>query len=213
MIKGKLRNKGKVDYIVKENGNKEVINTKIFQRFYSNDIVFLAIVAAVLILTCSVMPIVAELTKVLFGIAQLVTAFQMSLFATIGLMKVRKVFSLTLILTFMAIIMFIMSPVMGISNIIVALVIELIIIIIFRNYQKNIACFVAGALVPPFSLITPVVWNLITAPEISLATLSNVYIVLGMTLAVISLGLIGSFIGVLIGKELDKAGILRKGKK
>lgn len=216
MIKGTLNNKEESTSktTIKQTQNIEQIDDKkIFHPFLAKDIVFLAIVATVLIITCGVMPLVAELTKVLFGIAQVVTAFQLSLFTTIGVMKIRKIFSLTFILMFMAIIMFAMSPVMGVSNILVGLTVELLIILIFRNYRTNLSCFVAGALVAPLSLITPVVWNLITAPDLAIKTLENPLIVIGMTLAVIALGLAGSGIGVIISKELQKAGLLRKGKQ
>ena len=57
---------------------KNIAKPKIFQLFNIRDIVFLAIISAVMILTCGVMPLVVELTKVVFGIAQLVTGFQIA---------------------------------------------------------------------------------------------------------------------------------------
>ena len=59
-----------------------------FEKFKVKDIVFLAIIAAVTLCTCAVMPLVASLQTVVFGIAQVVTALQISVFFTIGLMKI-----------------------------------------------------------------------------------------------------------------------------
>ncbi|HQC54832.1 MAG TPA: MptD family putative ECF transporter S component [Clostridia bacterium] len=221
MIKGKLKNNNVCENKTNTSLINEIDDTceedkivkdkqKIFQKFTVRDIVFLAIVAAVMILTCAVMPLVAELTKVIFGIAQLVTALQMSLFISVGLMKVRKFFSVTLMLIFMGAIMVAMSPVMGLSNIFVALVVELIILAIFRGYKKDIACFLAAALVPPLGLIVPVVWNSITTPEVFQKTVSNGWVVAGMILAIVAVSLLGAFLGVKISKELEKAGVLKK---
>lgn len=186
---------------------------KIFQKFSVRDIVFLAVVSAVMIATCGVMALVSELTKVLFGIAQLVTGLQMSLFVTVGLMKVRKPFAMTLMLVFMGAIMAMMSLVMTVSNVFIAFVAEALVILVFRGYHKNIACFTAGALIAPLGLIVPVVWNSITAPEVIAATTSDGWIVFGMTVAVVAVSCLGAFLGVKIGRELEKAGVLKKNGK
>ena len=67
---------------------------KIFEKFKIKDIVFLAIISAVALCTCAVMPLVASLQTTVFGIAQAVTGLQLSIFFAIGLMKVRKMGSL-----------------------------------------------------------------------------------------------------------------------
>lgn len=224
MIKGSLKNTSESrevegtlkdgfkssESVAVENEKQEYGKRKMFQKFTVRDIVFLAMVSAVMILTCAVMPLVAELTKVLFGIAQLVTALQISLFISVGLMKVRKPFSVTLMLLFMGAIMVAMSPVMGLSNVCVAVVVEVFVLSVFRGYKKDIACFVAAALVPPLGIIVPIVWNRITVPEVFEVTVSNGWVVFGMTLAVVVVAVIGAFLGVKISKELDKAGVLKK---
>ena len=52
---------------------------KLFQPFKIKDIVFLAILSAVTLATCAVMPLVASLLTVVFGIAQLITSLQISI--------------------------------------------------------------------------------------------------------------------------------------
>ncbi len=189
------------------------IKRKTFQKFTVRDIVFLGIISAVLILSCGIMPLVVELTKIVFGIAQLVTSLQISLFVTIGLIKVRKPFSLTLILIFMGAIMVMMAPIMFLSNIFVAVVIELIVIVVFRGYQSKIACFTAGMLTGPLSLPVYIVYNYITAPEIFSAITGNIYIVIGVTFAIVVISAIGAGIGLKIGNELNKAGVMKKNGK
>lgn len=220
MLKGKLNNedlniKESTNIVSETNENNESdtvskTNNKIFQKYSARDIVFLAILSAILILTCSVMAFVAELTKVIFGIAQVVTALQMSLFVCIGLMKVRKVGSVCFMMLFMGAVMVMMSPVMFFSNLFVMIIVELLIIIIFRGYRKNIACFIASMLTAPLSLVVPTVYNIITAPEVTEVTMANGFVVFGMTMAVVGISLVGSTLGLIIGKELDKAGVLKK---
>lgn len=225
MIKGKLNAE---EFIGENDAISEVVNSiaeqslskdkntekvKIFQKYSIKDIVFLAIVAAVMVLTCGIMPLFAELTKVLFGIAQLVTGLQMSLFVTVGLMKVRKPFAMTLMLLFMGAIMVMMSPVMGLSNVFISIVAEIFIILVFQGYKSDLACFTAGAIIAPLGLIVPTVWNAITAPEVFAKTIENGWVVFGMTMAVIAISCLGAFLGMKIGKELTKAGVLKNNGK
>ena len=194
-----------------ENPNKT--KGKIFMKFTVRDIVFLGIISAVLILSCGIMPLVVELTKVVFGIAQLVTSLQISLFVTIGLIKVGKPFSLTLMLMFMGAIMVMMAPIMFLSNIFVAIVVELIVIIAFRGYRTKAACFTAGMLTGPLSLPVYLIYNYITAPEIFMAITGNIYIVVGVSIAIVAISAIGAGLGLKIGTELNKAGVMKKNGK
>lgn len=181
------------------------------QKFTIKEIVFLAILSAVLILTCSVMAIVAEATKIIWAVGQVSTALQMSLFITIGLMRVRKTFTTAFILIFMSLIMMMMSPVMALSNILVIICIEVLILIIFKGYDTDFACMFGGFMAPILSIITPAVYNSILVPEVFKATVSNLAMVILMTLLVIALALIGSTIGLKIGQELQKSGVMKHG--
>ncbi len=213
MAKGKLRRSTVVEA---ENSTTEtqdtqaIASTKVFQKFELKEIVFIAILSAVLILTCSVMAFVADLTKVIFAIGQVATALQMSFFVTVGLIRVRKVFTTTLILLFMGAIMVMMSPVMFFSNIFVIIVVEVLIVVLFKGYNKDIACYVAGILVAPLSIIVPTVYNAIVVPEVFAVITSNIYVVVGMTFAVVALAFIGAIVGLKVARELLKAGVLKK---
>jgi predicted neutral ceramidase superfamily lipid hydrolase len=61
------------------------MTNKIFEKFKVKDIVFLAIISAVALCTAAVMAVVSHIY--IFGLAQLVTAFQFSFFLAIALMK------------------------------------------------------------------------------------------------------------------------------
>ena len=63
---------------------------KYFKKFETRDIVFIAIMCAVTMVGCAVMPLVASLLTVVFGIAQVVTSLQIGICIAIALMKVRK---------------------------------------------------------------------------------------------------------------------------
>ena len=184
---------------------------KIFQRFKINEIVFLSILSAVLIVATSVMPLVAELTRVVFGIAQLVTGLQLSFFITIALMRVRKPFTITIIMMLMGGLMLMMAFVMFLSNLFVLVVAETLVLLIFRGYQSNKACFFGGAIVPPLALVVPTCYNYITAPEVFMAVTANPFLVVGMTLAVITIGILGALLAVKVGSELIKSGVMKNG--
>lgn len=72
------------------------MSRRYFQQFPIKDVVFLAIMSAVALATCAVMPLVISLQPLIFGISQLVTALQIGVFFAIGLYKVRKPGSLLL---------------------------------------------------------------------------------------------------------------------
>ena len=60
------------------------MNRGYFQKFQIKDVVFLAIMSAVALATCAVMPLVISLQPLIFGISQLVTALQIGVFFAIS---------------------------------------------------------------------------------------------------------------------------------
>ena len=65
---------------------------KIFRKYKIKDIVFLAIMAACMLVTGAIMPLVGQIP--VFGIVQVCLGLQFSIFPVIGMMKVRKTGSL-----------------------------------------------------------------------------------------------------------------------
>jgi hypothetical protein len=184
---------------------------KIFEPFKVKDIVFLAIISAVTLCTCAVMPLVASLQTVIFGIAQLITSLQISIFFAIGLMKIRKTGALFIMSLLTGIFQLLMSPPMFFSNIIIGFILEVLVILIFHGYKKNSAVFFAVVLYNPLSLPFNYLYNLLFGREAMTAVATKApWITVGMSLAVIALSALGAWIGIKISKELKKSGAMKK---
>ncbi len=184
---------------------------KVFEPFKVKDVVFLAIISAVTLCTCAVMPLVASLQTVIFGIAQVITSLQIAVFFSIGLMKVRKVGSLFIMSLLTGLFQLLMAPPMFFSNIIIGLLLELLVIGIFRGYKQDKAIFFAVLLYNPLSLPINYLYNLLFGREAMAAVATRApWITVGMTLAVIALSALGAWIGIKISKELKKSGAMKK---
>lgn len=187
------------------------MKNKIFEPFQVKDIVFLAIISAVALCTCAVMPLVASLQTVIFGIAQVVTSLQISVFFAIGLMKIRKQGSLFIMALLTGLFQLLMAPPMFFSNIIIGLIIELLVALIFHGYKTNTAVFFAVLVYNPLSLPFNYLYNLLFGREAMAAVATKApWITVGMTLAVVALSALGAWVGIRISEELKKAGALKK---
>ena len=189
---------------------KKEDDKKIFKRFSAKDIVFLAIISAITLVTSAVMPLVAHVP--VFGIIQIVLGLQFSVFPAIGLMKVRKFGSMLFISIFSGIVLVFMNPIMFICLVICALISEGLSLIIFKGYKNDFACFLTAWLYLPLSLPFLYVWYQLIGGEDTVASYanSNVWLTVVMSLCVLALCALGSFIGVKIGRELRKSGALKK---
>ena len=185
------------------------MNHRYLQKFQIKDVVFLAIMSAVALATCAVMPLVISLQPLIFGISQLVTALQIGVFFAIGLYKVRTPGSLLI----MALIQLMMSPPMFLSSVLNGVLIELIVLLLFRGYEKDAAVFVAAMLHTPLSLPFNYLYNrLVKGTDSPLAAVADraPLAAVGMTLAVVAVSALGALIGIKIARELKKSGVLKK---
>ena len=188
------------------------MNRKYLQKFQIKDVVFLAIMSAVALATCAVMPLVISLQPLIFGISQLVTALQIGIFFAIGLYKVRKPGSLLIMALMMGLIQLMMSPPMFLSSVLNGILIELI-VLLFRGYEKDAAVFVAAMLHTPLSLPFNYLYNrLVKGADSPLAAVADraPLAAVGMTLAVVAVSALGALIGIKIARELKKSGVLKK---
>ena len=94
----------------------------------------------------------------IFGIIQIVLGIQFSMFPAIGLMKVRKPGSLLFIAVFSGIVLVFMNQIIFFCLALCAILAEAVTLIIFKSYEKDAACFMAGALYLPLSLPFLYVW-------------------------------------------------------
>lgn len=191
-----------------------VKKTKIFQKYTIRDIVFLAIITACTLVTGAIMPLLVNVP--LFGIIQLGLGIQFSLFPVIGMMKVRKPFALLLQSVFISIFLVFMFPPM-VLLIACAFVAELLTLLIFRGYKSDWACVFAGTLYMPTTIpLLYMYYNVfysVSGEEKAAVSMfiggGNAGVVVGITIAVIAMCFVGAVVGMIIARELKKAGKLK----
>ncbi len=207
----------------KENENiknipqKEEINkkNKIFEKYKIRDVVFLAIMTACTLITGAIMPLLVNVP--VFGIIQLGLGIQFSLFPVIGMMKVKKPGCLLFQSIFISLFLIFMFPPMAMLMI-CALICEILVLVIFRGYKNDWASVLAGTfympLTIPFLFMYYRCFYTVTGSEKSAVSMfigdSNWWVILLISLAVIALCFVGSVIGMIISRELKKAGVLKK---
>ena len=132
---------------VKEDADDE---NKIFRKYKIKDIVFLAIMAACMLVTGAIMPLVGNIP--VFGIVQVCLGLQFSIFPVIGMMKVRKTGSLLFMSVCCGVVLIFMSTVMFVCILICAVITEALTVLIFRGYKKDGASVFAGIIFFPLTL-------------------------------------------------------------
>ena len=194
---------------------EEENDKKIFKKYKIKDIVFLAIITACTLITGSVMPLLVNVP--LFGIVQLGIGLQFSIFPVIGMMKVRKPGALLLQSIFIAMILVFMFPPMAMI-VLCGLIAETLSLLIFRSYKNDWACVLAGTLYMPMTLpLLYLYYNVfytVTGGEKAAMRMfiggGNAGIAVGISIGVLALCFVGAVVGMLIARELKKAGALKK---
>lgn len=194
----------------------ETDEKKIFCRYKIKDIVFLAIMSACMLVTGAIMPLVTQVP--LFGIIELCLGLQFSIFPVIGMMKVRKPFALIFMSLFCGIFFAFMFLPMFVCAMVCAVIVEVLVLLIFRGYKRDAACVLAGTLYMPMTLPFLYLWyNVIysiNSAEDGKAVQAFVgadpWVAIGISVAVLALCFVGSIVGMIISRELKKAGVLKK---
>lgn len=187
--------------------SRKVDTQKKEKYFQVRDIVFLAICAASALLFSAIMPLVSNVP--IYGIIQVVVSVQTSFFFSIGLYKVRKAPALLFMALCSAIVQVFMAPVMFFMSLISGAILELAALIVPKHWKNNIMRYLGSILFIPLQM--PALWIYYSYISQSLpdSYLGNQwYFILLMVLAVIALNVLGTFLGNLVGRELDKAGVL-----
>ena len=175
---------------------------KIFKKFQVKDFVFLAVLSAAMTLCGGItMPLVMHTT--VFGLRNMAAAPIYSIFVAIGLMKVRKPGALTIIGLFSGAPLIFFSTVMFFNNFVSAIIAELIMLLIFRGYQKKVSVFVTTGIYMPFSLPISVLFSLWLNGQ------SYDQLTVLTSIGTIALAFLGAAIGMKIAAELQKAGKLK----
>lgn len=181
---------------------------KIFRKFQVKDFVFLAVLSAAMTLCGGItMPLVMHTT--VFGLRNMAAAPIYSIFVAIGLMKVRKPGALTIIGLFSGAPLIFFSTVMFFNNFVSAIIAELIMLLIFRGYQKKISVFVTTGIYMPFSLPISVLFSLWLNGQSYDQLTANPKISVLTSIGTIALAFLGAAIGMKIAAELQKAGKLK----
>lgn len=183
---------------------------KVFERFTVKDVVFLAIISAVATCTAAVMAIVSQ--TYIFGLAQLATALQFSLFPAVALMKVRKVGTVMFFAVFTGIVELFMAPVMFFSSLFTGLLLELATVLVFKGYHSDKAVFLVSWLFIPLTLPLNLVYYMCFSKELfDLFFGSGFQAVAAVCMAAaVAVSALGAFLGIKISRELKKAGVMKK---
>lgn len=181
---------------------------KIFKKFQVKDFVFLAVLSAAMTLCGGItMPLVMHTT--VFGLRNMAAAPIYLIFVAIGLMKVRKPGALTIIGLFSGAPLIFFSTVMFFNNFVSAIIAELIMLLIFRGYQKKVSVFVTTGIYMPFSLPISVLFSLWLNGQSYDQLIANPKISVLTSIGTIALAFLGAAIGMKIAAELQKAGKLK----
>lgn len=181
---------------------------KIFKKFQVKDFVFLAVLSAAMTLCGGItMPLVMHTT--VFGLRNMAAAPIYSIFVAIGLMKVRKPGALTIIGLFSGTPLIFFSTVMFFNNFVSAIIAELIMLLIFRGYQKKVSVLVTTGIYMPFSLPISVLFSLWLNGQSYDQLTANPKISVLTSIGTIALAFLGAAIGMKIAAELQKAGKLK----
>lgn len=181
---------------------------KIFKKLQVKDFVFLAVLSAAMTLCGGItMPLVMHTT--VFGLRNMAAAPIYSIFVAIGLMKVRKPGALTIIGLFSGAPLIFFSTVMFFNNFVSAIIAELIMLLIFRGYQKKVSVFVTTGIYMPFSLPISVLFSLWLNGQSYDQFTANPKISVLTSIGTIALAFLGAAIGMKIAAELQKAGKLK----
>lgn len=181
---------------------------KIFKKFQVKDFVFLAVLSAAMTLCGGItMPLVMHTT--VFGLRNMAAAPIYSIFVAIGLMKVRKPGALTIIGLFSGAPLIFFSTVMFFNNFVSAIIAELIMLLIFRGYQKKVSVFVTTGIYMPLSLPISVLFSLWLNGQSYDQLTANPKISILTSIGTIALAFLGAAIGMKIAAELQKAGKLK----
>ena len=188
---------------------------KMFRKYKIKDIVFLAIMAACMLVTGAIMPLAAQVP--VFGIIQVCLGLQFSIFPVIGMMKVRKPGALLFMSLCCGVVLVFMNAVMFVCLLICAVIAEGLVLLIFRGYKKDGACLLAGTIYFPVTLPFLYIyyrfmysWTGEEGQAVNAFLGSSAGMAVGMSIAVLAICFIGALVGLFISQELRKSGVMKK---
>ena len=177
------------------------------EYFELRDIIFLAIMSGLITLANFLtVPLVVAIPLV--GIRQLASAFPHGLLFTIGVLKVRKRGTIFILATLTGLVLLPISWIIPMFNIISGAICELLVFLIFKNYEKDRSIILGVSLFNPLTVPSAFLISLWAAESIS-EYLANPIITIIMIALCLVISLIGTLCGLRIGESLRKAGKLK----
>lgn len=178
-----------------------------FEKFTIKDIVFLAVITAVTLLASGpVAPLVMTVTKL--GTQAFAMALPFSIFTSVGLRKVKKAGSLTIIGLFSGLFLLLMAPVMFFNQFVATLLSEGLALMLFKTYKDKITVLFSSGLFSFFTIPTTAAVNILLKDSSVSQQIGNPITFVLLVLGAIVLGFLGATIGNKIADELQKAGKL-----
>lgn len=177
------------------------------EKFKVKDIIFLAILSAALILVGgATMPLV--MSNDLFGLRTIASSLFYGLFCIIGIMKVKKFGTLTIIGLCNGAVLLMMAPVMFWNMALAPIVVELITFIIFKSYESDKAKVFAATLLIPLTIPVTYIFTVLLHGKTFSQIVEKPLISIILCVGTVILSYISSKVGQKLGRELQKAGKL-----
>lgn len=176
-------------------------------NFTVKDIIFIAVISAALTLSGMLtMPLVMSVD--LFGLRNMASSLFSALFAMLGIMKVKKIGTLSLIGLFHGFVLLMMAPVMFWSISLAGLMTEIIIGLVFKNYETEKSRVAAATLFIPLSIPGTLIFSMLINGKTVEEVINNGFWSIAFIVGSVVLSYVGAKLGQKIGKELQKAGKL-----
>lgn len=178
-----------------------------FKKFTVKDIVFLAILSAVLLLVSGLTMPIVMFTNI-YALRQLFSAPIFALFSAVALNKVPKIGALTIVGCITGGVLLFMSPVMFFNQLVGAIIVELLVMLFFKGYSSKKAVLFAAGIYVPLTLPITLAANALMNGQTIAQQLGNIPLTLVICIGTVVLGFAGAFLGNKIAAELRKAGKL-----
>lgn len=175
--------------------------------FSVRDIVFLA-VSGVLVLVFSALTSPLHALGI-FGLPQMLVSPFFSFFLAIGVMKVRKPGSASIITLVSALLALLMRPASGLTALVTGLVAELVVMIVFRSYRRIASIVIVAALVPMLMVPVQILYYLLVLHVRLASVISFNAAVGGVLAATVILSILGALAGTKVARELISSGRMK----
>lgn len=175
--------------------------------FTIRDVVFLA-VNGVLVMVFSALT--GPLHAIgIFGLPQMLVAPFFAFFMAIGIMRVRKPGSATIIAAVSAVLTLVMRPASGLLALAASLIVECVVLAIFRGYRRTTAVYTVTIAVPIAMVPVQILYyGMIMGRGLSEIVGMNAVVGTVLVMTVV-LSVVGSWVGVRTARELIASGRMR----